>query len=53
LDESSFIQKIKVHIKVIEKDFVFSDEGSTDATIQIDATALPQTFNFEVKIEER
>ena len=42
----------EVNIKIIEKDFIFSDEGETNGTIRLEPS-LPQTFDFEVKVQER
>ncbi len=44
---------LDITIKVTEKDFIFSDEGSTQATLQLDPNTFPQTFDFEIKVQER
>lgn len=45
--------KALVNIRVTEKDFLFSDKGETIETIYIDSNALPQTFEFQIKVQER
>lgn len=41
-------------VKVIEKDFLFNDVGSSSANLRIDTQInQPQEFNIEVKVRER
>ena len=42
-----------VNIRVTEKDFLFSDKGEITEIIHIDPQSLPQTFEFQVKVQER
>jgi hypothetical protein len=45
--------EIPLKIKVTEKDFLFSDVGENTGVILIDLNYLPQTFDFQVKVQER
>jgi len=43
-----------IHIKVTEKDLIFSDAGEIDGIIRIDPLKTePQTFDFQIKVREK
>jgi hypothetical protein len=45
---------LSVGIKMVERDFVADDIGTTSSNIAVDANlGVPQAFNFEVKVKER
>ncbi|KKR78629.1 MAG: hypothetical protein UU24_C0030G0014, partial [Candidatus Nomurabacteria bacterium GW2011_GWA2_40_9] len=47
------ILDIPIRIKIIEKDILFSDSGEVKGIIHIDIRKFPQTFNFEIKVQEK
>ena len=44
---------IPIRIKIIEDDILFDDAGEVKDTLNIDVSKFPQTFNFEIKVQER
>ena len=47
------ILEIPIRIKIVEQDILFDDIGETSGALHIDTANLPQTFNFEIKVQER
>ncbi len=45
--------EIPINIKVTEKDWLWSDTGEINQTIQLKSDTLPQTFEFEIKVQEK
>lgn len=45
--------EIPTKFKVTEKDWLYSDVGETSGTIHIDSKLLPQTSEFQVKVQEK